>query len=98
MAKKSLKPLNGGARRTIDLRARRPFEHNAGKDVRLRCRLNGVHLDMLLPCGLPEDKAVFGDDFIAGVRLCLRILLLRPGEGASVNHKRTHQPSLRVFA
>ena len=60
-----------------------------------------MRLDMLLPCGLPEDKAVSllpGNDFIAGVRLCLRILLLRPGEGASVNHKRTHQPSLCVFA
>ena len=42
MATKSLKPLNGGARRTIDVLARRLFEHNAGKDVRLRRRLNGV--------------------------------------------------------
>ena len=28
MLPKSVKPLNGGARHTIDLRARRSFEHN----------------------------------------------------------------------
>ena len=53
-------------------------------------------LGMLFPCGLPEGKAVSllpqGDDFIAGVRLCLCTLQLRQGAGTSVNHKRTHPP------
>ena len=55
-----------------------------------------VHLDMPLPCGLPEDKAASllppGNDTVAGVHLCLPVTLwLKPlsvqGSGSGTPRK-----------
>ena len=54
-----------------------------------------AHLDMSLPCGLPEGKAVPllpPDDYVVGLHWCHRFLLLGPGEGASANLKRAPPP------